>query len=74
MLLFQQPFLAAVFFYTVVRIKLEEVQKYNQKDIAVEVGKNVLIKYSIGGKKKGHPDRGDNEPGAGYSSICGISQ
>ena len=32
--------------------KLEEVQKYNQKDIAVEVGKNVIIKYSIGGKKK----------------------
>ncbi|MBC7424516.1 MAG: LPS export ABC transporter periplasmic protein LptC [Ferruginibacter sp.] len=32
--------------------KLEEVEKYNKKDIAVEVGKNVILKYSIGGKKK----------------------
>ena len=32
--------------------KLAEVQKFNQKDIAVEVGKNVIIKYSVAGKRK----------------------
>ena len=31
---------------------MEQVNLYNQKDIAVEVGKNVVIKYSIGGIKK----------------------
>lgn len=32
--------------------KLSDVEKFYQKDIAVEEGKNVIIKYSIGGKKK----------------------
>ena len=32
--------------------KLAEVQKFNAKDIAVEVGKNVIIKYSVAGKRK----------------------
>jgi LPS export ABC transporter protein LptC len=30
----------------------EEIDKFNHKDIAVEEGKNVVIKYSIGGKRK----------------------
>ena len=41
-----------LFFLCSCENKLEEVEKYNKKDIAVEVGKNVIIKYSIGGKKK----------------------
>lgn len=32
--------------------KLADIAKFNQKDIAVEVGKNVIIKYSVAGKKK----------------------
>lgn len=32
--------------------KLADVQKFNAKDIAVEVGKNVVIKYSVAGKRK----------------------
>ena len=32
--------------------KLSDVNPFNQKDIAKEVGKNVVIKYSIAGKKK----------------------
>lgn len=32
--------------------KLSDVEKFNQKDIAREEGKNVVIKYSVGGKKK----------------------
>jgi LPS export ABC transporter protein LptC len=32
--------------------RLSDVNPFNQKDIAREEGKNVVIKYSIGGKKK----------------------
>ena len=32
--------------------KLSDIEKFNQKDIAIEEGKNVVIKYSIAGKKK----------------------
>jgi LPS export ABC transporter protein LptC len=32
--------------------KLSEVGRFNKKDIAVEEGKNVVIKYSVAGKKK----------------------
>ena len=32
--------------------KLSDVEKFNQKDIAREEGKNVVIKYSVGGKRK----------------------
>ncbi len=32
--------------------KQSDLNKFNQKDIAVEVGKNVEIKYSVGGIKK----------------------
>ena len=32
--------------------KLAEVEQFNKKDIAKEVGKNVIIKYSVGGKRK----------------------
>lgn len=32
--------------------KLEDIEKFNQKDIAIEEGKNVIIKYSVAGMKK----------------------
>lgn len=32
--------------------KLADIEKFNQKDIAIEEGKNVIIKYSVAGKKK----------------------
>lgn len=44
--------LTGCFFLYSCENKLEEIEKYNKKDIAVEVGKNVIIKYSVGGNKK----------------------
>ena len=32
--------------------KLVDIEKFNQKDIAIEEGKNVVIKYSVAGIKK----------------------
>ena len=32
--------------------KLSDIEKFNQKDIAIEEGENVIIKYSVAGKKK----------------------
>jgi len=31
---------------------LEQVKSFNKKNVTVEVGKNVVIKYSVGGNKK----------------------
>ncbi|MDN3659327.1 LPS export ABC transporter periplasmic protein LptC [Ferruginibacter paludis] len=50
------PILAAVFagcfFLCSCENTQEELDKFNHKDIAVEEGKNVVIKYSVGGRKK----------------------
>jgi LPS export ABC transporter protein LptC len=43
---------AGCFFLFSCENKLEDVEKFNKKDIAKEEGKDVVIKYSIGGKKK----------------------
>ncbi len=43
---------AGCFFLGSCENKLEDVEKFNKKDIAREEGKNVVIKYSIGGKRK----------------------
>lgn len=49
-------FLAAVFsgcfFLSSCENKLSDIEKFNHKDIAIEEGKNVIIKYSVAGKKK----------------------
>ena len=45
-------FLTGCFFLCSCENKLSDVEKFNQKDIAREEGKNVVIKYSIAGKKK----------------------
>ena len=49
-------FLAAIFsgclFLAACQNKLSEVAKFNQKDIAREEGKAVVIQYSVGGKRK----------------------
>jgi LPS export ABC transporter protein LptC len=45
-------FLTGCFFLYSCENKLSDVEKFNKKDIAREEGKNVVIKYSIGGKKK----------------------
>lgn len=52
----QITFLAALFtgcfFLYACENKIADVEKFNKKDIAVEEGKNVVIKYSINAKKK----------------------
>ena len=44
--------LTGCFFLCACENKIADVQKFNKKDIAVEEGKNVVIKYSINAKKK----------------------
>ena len=40
------------FFLYACENKIADIEKFNKKDIAVEQGKNVVIKYSINAKKK----------------------